>query len=278
MTGSHGWVTPGVARAVFATIAAFIGLRTVATAPAVAAGLRFDPAALAERPWSVATYPLVHESALHLAATSLLLLGLGPRVERALGQRLFLFFLLYCTVGAALAALAVAQLVPIPPLSGALAPALGLAFAHATLSDDREIALDPLPVRARVAVLAGGLVATVLVLGALRNQAGLSLGHVGAVAAAWLFFRLRGAVRPSEPVLPVAIRRPALAPAHAPRDARRAATPAPAAPAPTSMGVEEATEAVNRLLDKISRHGLDSLTAEERQLLTEYAERKKRRS
>ena len=44
------------------------------------------------------------------------------------------------------------------------------------------------------------------------------------------------------------------------------------------MGVEDAAEAVNRLLDKISAKGLESLTPEERRILKEYAERKQERS
>jgi hypothetical protein len=47
---------------------------------------------------------------------------------------------------------------------------------------------------------------------------------------------------------------------------------------PVSMGVEDAAEAVNRLLDKISAKGVESLTADERRVLTEYAQRKKEQS
>lgn len=277
MSGTtHGRVSPAVGRVIFTSIAAFVALRTVFTAPGVAAALRFDPARLADRPWSVFTFPLVHESVLHLLVTGLLVLAVGPRVERRLGARTFILFYAYAAAGAALTAVALAQLLPLAPMSGGLAPALGLVYAYAWVAGDREVTLDPLPLRARVVTLASVLALGLLVLGAARNGAGLSLAHFGAVPAAWLFFRLRGAGRRSEPALPLPIRRPVLAPL-VPRADQRA-TAAAGASAPTvSMGVEDAAEAVNRLLDKISAKGLESLTPEERRILTEYAERKKER-
>jgi membrane associated rhomboid family serine protease len=276
MNGStYGRVSPAVGRVIFASIAAFIALRTVFTAPGVAAALRFDPARLADRPWSVFTYPLVHESVLHLLVTSLLVLAVGPRVEQRLGVRTFILFYAYAAAGAALSAVALAQLLPLAPMSGGIAPALGLVYAYASLAGDREVSLDPLPVRARVVTLAAALVGGLLVVGALRNGTGLSLAHIGAVPAAWLFFRLRDLNRRAEPALPLPIRRPALAPMQAPRSGHGEAAPVPASAPPVSMGVEDAAEAVNRLLDKISAKGLESLTPEERRILTEYAQRKK---
>lgn len=278
MSGTtHGRVSPAVGRVIFASIAAFIALRTVFTAPGGAAALRFDPARLADRPWSVFTFPLVHESVLHLLMTALLILAVGPRVERRLGARTFILFYAYAAAGAALTAVALAQLLPLAPMSGGIAPALGLVYAYAWVAGDREVTLDPLPLRARVVTLAAVLAIGLLVLGAVRNGAGLSLAHFGAVPAAWLFFRLRGAGRRPEPALPLPIRRPVLAPLQVPRSDQRATAAAPASAPTVSMGVEDAAEAVNRLLDKISAKGLESLTPEERRILTEYAERKKER-
>jgi membrane associated rhomboid family serine protease len=275
---SNGRVSPAVGRVLFASIAAFIALRTVFTAPAVAAALRFDPARLADRPWTAFTYPLVHESVLHLLVTGLLVLAAGPRLERTLGARGFLVFYAYVAAGAALVGVALAQLVPFDPMSGGLAPALGLVFAYAWIAGDREVPLDPLPVRARIFTLATAVIGGALVLGAVRNEAGLSLAHLGGLPAAWLFFQLWKRAGPAEAVMPLPIRRPALAPMQLQRAEQVAAPETPHGPVPVSMGVEDAAEAVNRLLDKISARGLESLTPEERRILKEYAERKQERS
>lgn len=279
MSGAtNGRISPAVGRVISASIAAFIAFRTVFTAPGVAAALRFDPAGLADRPWTAFTYPLVHESVLHLLVTGLLVLATGPRVERTLGMRGFLLFYAYVAAGAALAGVALAQLVPFPPMSGGLAPGLGLVFAYAWIAGDREVALDPLPVRARILTLAVGVIGGSLVLGAVRNEAGLSLAHLGGLPAAWLFFRLWKGGRPADAVMPLPIRRPALAPMQVQRGEQVTAPEAPHGPVAVSMGVEDAAEAVNRLLDKISARGLESLTPEERRILKEYAERKPDRS
>ena len=278
---TSGRVSPAVGRLIFATVAAFIALRTVFTAPGVVAALRFDPHLLAERPWTPFSYVLVLENVLHLLATVLLLVVIGPRVERILGEHRFTLFYAYAAAGAALAAVPLSQLAPVNPMSGGLAPGLGLVYAYAWVAGDREVALDPLPIRARVITLAAALVGGAALWGAVRNAADLSLAHVAAVPAAWLFFRLLRTGRQAETVLPLPIRRPALAPMPV-RQADRAAAPAtPATPASTilvSMGVEDAAEAVNRLLDKISAKGLESLTPDERRILTEYAQRKKDQS
>jgi len=275
---TNGRLSPAVGRVVFASVAAFIALRTVFTAPGVAAALRFDPSLLTERPWTVITYPLVHESVFHLLVTGLLVVLVGPRVERALGARVFALYYGYTAAGAALAAVAVSQLVAVPPMSGGIASGLGLVFAYAWIAGDREVTLDPLPVRARVLTLAAGVIGGSLVLGAVRNTAGLSLAHLGAVPAAWLFFRLWKAGQRVEPVMPLPIRRPALAPIQVQRAEQASAPASPPGPIPVSMGVEDAAETLNRLLDKISAKGLESLTPEERRILKEYAERKQEHS
>lgn len=271
---------PGVARLLLVQVAAFVALSTVFTAPGVAAGLRFDPALLAARPWTLVTYALVHDGLGHLLVTSLLLGALGPIVERRMGTAPFLLYYLSCTVGAAALALLLAELVPLPPMSGAMAGAAGLAYAVARYEGDREIGLAPLPLEARVVVLATVAGVLVLLVGAMQNSGAISLGHVTAFGPAWLFFRIRTPRQPTLTTLPLPAVRASRAPVVTPGDdlARAALRPAPAtqvAPETPVVAVEDPAETLNRLLDKISAAGLESLTAEERQLLTELAERRK---
>lgn len=258
-----------------ANAAALVLLKAVLTAPAVLVLLRFDPGRFGSQPWTALTYPFVHTGLAHLAATTALLLWLGPGLERRMGSRLFLAFYLYSAAGAAAVAIALAALIPIPPLSGALAPILGLMYARAWFAEDEDVSLAPLPFRVRVRAVAALAGLAFLVLGLVLRWEGLSAAHLGGIGAGWLFFRIARFGRRPQAVVPMPLRRPVMAPA-------RLSAPSAAAPAPqveprtTSMGVEDAADALNRVLDKISASGFESLTPQERRLLTQYAERKRR--
>ena len=112
-------ITPWVTRVVAGLLGAYVLLATVFTAPSIAAALRLDPAIVAARPWTLLTYPLVHESPLHLLFVVALILLTGPVVERHLGNRGFVLFWVYCTVGTAVPAIVLASLATVPPISGA---------------------------------------------------------------------------------------------------------------------------------------------------------------
>lgn len=276
MTPSSSTSLPrsGVGRLAIANAAGLVVLRAVFTAPTVAAALRFDPGHFATRPWAALTYPFVHDSLSHLLITTVLLLWLGPNIERRMGARMFLLFYAYVAVGAAAVAVALATLLPVPPMSGALAPVLGVAYARAWFAEDEEVALDPLPLRVRVRVLTALVGVGLLVTGLVVGRESLSGAHFGGFVAAWLFFRIAHFGRRAQPVLQMPIRHPAMAPARLPAPSPSAA--AHAEPRTVSMGVEDAADVVNRVLDKISAYGLESLTPQERHVLTQYAERKKR--
>jgi hypothetical protein len=215
---------------------------------------------------------------LHLLFVVALLLLAGPVVERHLGSRGFVLFWIYCTVGTAVPAIVLASLTTVPPLSGALAPVLGIVFARAWFGEDDEMSLEPLPVRIRLRVLAAGLI-PVLVLPALiwRNHA-ISLAHLGGLPAAWLFLKLRGSGRRVHVPPPLPMRRPVMAPI---RLEAEAVTSTAATSPPSSVSVREIRRAtsdeVNRVLDKISALGMESLTEDERRILNEYSERQRRK-
>lgn len=270
-------ITPWVTRVVAGLLGAYVLLATVFTAPSIAAALRLDPASVGARPWTLLTYPLVHESPLHLLFVVALILLTGPVVERHLGNRGFVLFWVYCTVGTAVPAIVLASLATVQPLSGALAPALGIVFARAWFGEDDEVSLEPLPVRLRLRVLAAGLIPVLALPALVWSSSAISLAHLGGLPAAWLFLRLRGSGRRihAPPQLPM--RRPVMAPI---RLEVEAATTSAAASPPATVGMRETPRAtsdeVNRVLDKISALGMDSLTDDERRILHEYSERKRR--
>ncbi len=270
-------ITPWVARIGLGLAASFVILRTVVTAPEVAQALRFPAGAAADRPWTVLTYPLVHEGVLHLGAIVALLLVLGPAVERRLGGPAFLAFWWYCAAGAAVVGIALNAIGPVPPMSGGLAPALGLAFAYAWFDDDEEVRLDPIPVRVRVRLLILLLLLVAMVAGLIARQPALSIVHLGGVPAAWLFLRLRALGQRPPAAAPLPARRPVMAPIRLEVEAATttAATPPPAV-LPSRDPRRATSDEVNRVLDKISALGMESLTEDERRILTEYAARKRR--
>lgn len=270
-------ITPWVFRVAAGLAAAYVILATVLTAPSIAAALRLDPASVATRPWTLLTYPLVHESPLHLLFVVALLLLTGPVVERHLGSRGFVLFWIYCTVGTAVPAIVLASLASVPPLSGALAPVLGVVFARAWFGEDDEVSLEPLPVRLRLRVLAAGLLPLFVLPALIWHSNAISLAHLGGLPAAWLFLKLRGSGRRVHVPPQLPMRRPVMAPI---RLEVEAATSTAASSPPSSVSVRETRRAtsdeVNRVLDKISALGMESLTEDERRILNEYSERKRR--
>lgn len=269
--------TPWVPRLALSLAAIFVVLRTLVTSEAVQSALRFDPARLVEQPWTLLTWPLLHENVLHLGLVVGLLLLLGPLVERRLGGPAFLIFLGYCTVGTALASLAVASVVPVAPLSGGIGTMLGLAFAHAWFADDDELSLEPLPVRARVRLLIGAMAGLFFVASLVTRGSALSVAHLAGGPAAWLFLRIRSTGRRPAAAPPLPMRRAVMAPIRLEVEAATstAASPPPV-PAPSRDLRRATSDEVNRVLDKISATGMESLTEDERRILTEYAERKRK--
>ncbi|HSR14113.1 MAG TPA: rhomboid family intramembrane serine protease [Gemmatimonadales bacterium] len=277
MTVRRHAITPWVGRLALANAAILVVFRAVITGPGAPAALRFDPEAFPGGLTRALTYPFIHDSAFHLLLALVPLLLFGPPVERRFGGRGFLALYLYAATVAALVGVALAELTTVPAMSGALAPATGLLFAWAWLGRDDEVRLDPLAVRVRLGALGAFLLLTLTVTAAIVADHGLSLAHLGGALGAWIFFRLRALIRPDPPALPLPVRRASLAPMRVQvRESPPQEAPAsPPVPQP-SMGVEDAAEALNRVLDKISAQGIDSLTPQERRLLTNYAESKRR--
>lgn len=263
-------------------VGVWVLLAAVFTAPGLRQALQFDPGiTLSTRPWSMLTYPFVHDGPVHLAILAGLLLLVGPPVARRMGTRGFLLYWLYCSIGGVLAAMVASLMVPIPPLAGALAPTTGVALAWAWFRDPETFPLDPLPGRLsyRSLVVLAAIVAATLGL-AVAGSA-LSVAHLGGLGAGYVFLRIRTREGPKPPVTPLPIRHVVLTRARERSEAELEAEH------PTARSVEgparrraprreAGAEEINRLLDKISAAGLESLTADERRLLSEYSERKRR--
>ena len=260
----------------------------------------FQEGSLQRTVWSAGTYMFVHYSLWHLALNMYVLVLFGPRLERATGTRSFMLYYLWCGLGGSLFHLV---FVRTGVLIGSSAAVFGVMFAYWQQWPRDEIPLfGALPVRVPALVmllvtgnlLAGGL-------GGLMGgsgQAGLIyLAHVGGLAFGWLYFRtppaasldrLRQRISPApdyqDDVPPRAIPR-TLPRARAHRDevdeivAKSKAIvshqqpSARVAVAPGRPGPDIRASALDRVLDKISLSGLDSLTDDERALLDDMAKR-----
>ena len=203
------------------------------------------------RLWQPFTYMFLHGGFLHVLFNLLVLWMMGSAIERLWGTREFVTYYLACGLGAAALAFALPwtwdRLV-----IGASGAIFGVLTAFAVLFPHRTIYLwfvIPVPARYLVLILFG---LEVLLIGSRDGVA--HFAHVGGAVTgyAWLRLGLRDRVDP--------IgwwrrrRRPRLTvhPGGAPRPRRRAQE-----------------DEVDRILDKISRSGLQSLTPEESRTLEE---------
>jgi membrane associated rhomboid family serine protease len=265
--------------------------------------LGFQAGSLQRTLWSALTYMFVHYSAWHLALNTYVLLAFGPRLETAMGTRAFTLFYLWCGLGGAVAYM---LFVRNGLLVGSSAGVLGILFAYWYQWPDEEISLLG-AVRMRPWTVLMLLVGVILGLGAIGAGAEVAggvriayLAHVGGIAFAWLYMRtppaasierFRQRISPapdySQDETPRAI--PRTLPrsrSGAQRDdvdevvakskAVAAQQPRPmprVVAAPTARPREERVAELDRVLDKISLEGLESLTSSERALLDEMAKR-----
>jgi membrane associated rhomboid family serine protease len=241
--------------------------------------------------WTIGTHLFVHGGFWTLLLNVYLLFVFGPRLEQAWGTRVFRNFFLWCGLGGWLAHV---LLVRDGTLTGATGAALGVTVAYALRWPDDEVFLFltfPTPVRWLVTTLVG----ISLILGTIQSGDGAGLAyltHAGGIVAAWLFWRtstagagfdrLRQRVN-SVPDLPDEA--PRAVPRSMPRTRERArdiddivaqsqqavsqrVVPVPSAPA-RPQGDREGLTELDRVLDKISQLGIDSLTGDERRVLEE---------
>ena len=131
-------MTPWTGRLIVANAVIALLLATVLTSGRVVEALQFNPSfqQTINQPWTFFTYMFVHGGLLHLLFNSLGLYFFGPPLEEKLGGRSFLFYYLYCGVGAAIFALALSGLFRVDPFIGSSGAVLGLLLAFALFWPD----------------------------------------------------------------------------------------------------------------------------------------------
>ncbi|MGH7650698.1 MAG: rhomboid family intramembrane serine protease [Gemmatimonadaceae bacterium] len=284
--------SPRMTRAVQWLLALNIGVYflqlTLFGTDSIYSALALDPARFPGQWWTVVTYMFVHAWLAHLAFNMFTLWMFAPRLEHVWGTGPFVRFYLWCGVGGAIAHLIFAQHTAVIGASGAIS---GVLVAYALRWPDEEVYIfGVIPMKSRWLILA---MIGMNIIFALSPNSGIDwTAHVGGMGFGWLYLKLsslgglnrvRGWVSalPEESEdMPRAVprgRSPMREPmrgvdevvqrskAVALREAK------PVQHVPRQESPKEYAARVNRVLDKISQQGIESLTKDEKRLLEEMS-------
>lgn len=249
--------------------------------------LALDAVRFPETWWTAGTYMFVHSGVWHLALNMLTLWMFGPRVEEDWNAGGFLAFYTWCGLGGALTHLI---LVGGGLLMGASAAVSGVMVAYALRWPDEEVYLfGVIPMKTR------WLVAWMVIinLGMGIASAGSGIGwfaHLGGLGFGWMYLRISsfgGLDNVRRWVSPVPDM-PDETPRAIPRIRRQrereegiddvvtqsnAIVASPRSAVQAVKTSDPRAENMDAVLDKISQHGIDSLTHEERRLLENHSKR-----
>lgn len=285
----HPKLTPAVQALIAINVAVMFLQLTLVKYADVAAAFGFDSAALPGHWWTAITYMFVHAGPWHILANMYGLYLFGPRLEHTWGYRKFLWFYLLCGLGGVAFEM---LFIRTGSVVGASAGVFGVMTAYAMQWPDDEVSLlFVVPMRARTLIV--GLFVFNLVLGIAGTGDGANVAyfaHLGGAIAAYIYVRMALStgleqVRQRVANLPDADEPPRAIPRNMPRRERgdevddivakskAIAAKRVAALTPTSRRREPKAEELNRVLDKISEHGIESLTTDERKVLEEMSKR-----
>jgi hypothetical protein len=237
----------------------------------------------------------VHGGFWQLALNVYALWVFGPRVEWKWGSREFVRYYLFCGLGGWFAHLAFVPGNSV--LVGASAAVFGVMLAYASLwSGEQLFVFGVVPATVRwlvIFVVALNIVGGVTAAG---DQGGVAyLAHLGGLAAGWLYLRMTATMslnRLRQGVSPVPDEPEDVPPRAVPRALPRTRTrerdniddvvarsnamvAKHSTPRRAPRGPQGEPTALDRVLDKISAHGLESLTPDERKLLSDESRRRR---
>lgn len=268
---------------------------TIVPADAMQGALGFNFASAPSRWWTVLTYMFVHHDFWHLFWNMYALFIFGPRLEHLWGTKKFSFFYLLSGLGG-LICYSLFFRDSGSLLLGASGAIFGVMGAYALQWPKQEVYLFwVLPMRVLTLVLL--LVGFNLAMGVFGLAGGGTdvayFAHLGGFIVAWLYMRTPPSVsieqlRQRISQVPDTEDPPRAIPRALPRSRERveevdeivakskaiaAKRPTAVTPARKAAPRDLKAEDVNRVLDKISAEGLDSLTSEERAILEEMSRR-----
>lgn len=290
-------MTPAVQWLIAANVGVYFLQLMLFGADPVFRALGLNPGSFPAAWWTIATYMFVHAGLWHLAFNMLSLWMFGPRIESLWGARGFLYFYLWCGVGGSVAHL---LLEGNAGLVGASAAIMGVLLAYALRWPDEEVyVFGVMPMKTRWLVVWLALINLAMGVSSTRGGSGIGwFAHLGGLAFGWIYLRVsafggldnfRRWVSPVPEEPEDGIR---AVPRTRPRRDRsdrgdgidevvaksNAVAAKPAKPARSAIIPRASTESSRQpgerldvVLDKISKHGIESLTTEEVRLLEDMS-------
>ena len=246
-------MTPYVRILLFANIGVFFLQNTMEW---VTGAMIFIPRLILFRPWTIITYMFLHAGVMHLAFNMLGLFFFGPRVEDRLGSRSFLWLYMLSGIAGALLSLIMG---PSAAVLGASAAVFGIMLAFAWFWPDMPIHIwGIIPIPARMLVIITTVLSLWSGLGGARSNVA-HFAHLGGYAGAFLYLKWLDRKRGEFKKKAVGV----------PQTRELVFTKRPDVDLQKVHEVNR--DEVNRILDKISAHGMSALTAQERLFLSNFA-------
>lgn len=205
--------------------------------------------------WQFVTYMFLHGSFLHIGINMLMLWMFGTTIERVWGSQPYLWYYTVCGVGGAVATWLAgpgSQGMTI----GASGAVMGLLLAYALMYPDRHVYVwMVLPVKMKY--MMWFLVAVNMLSALGGRQDGIAyFAHLGGIAAGWIYLKQDWRLGAFGRKLRAKTARRKMA-----QNAERARR--------TEVDRDARMREVNRILEKINREGMDSLTQDELRTLRE---------
>ncbi len=258
-------ITPWVLRLIIANTVVWLASLAL---PAISQWLAFIPALTLVRPWTIVTYMFVHGGFFHLFFNMLVLFFFGPPLESMWGGREFLRFYLVSGLGGAFFSYLFAFNAGV---IGASAAIYGVMLAFAMNWPNMPIYIwGILPVKAKWLVIFAFAISFLSIAGQTMGGAPRDhiahFAHLGGFAAAFVYLKIQGDLTSRFKRLRKFVGRrktnvvPGGGGARAPQRPRR-------------RDEDRALDEVDKVLDKISRSGLQSLSPEELRILDEVSKR-----
>jgi rhomboid family protein len=268
-SGSPFSLTPWVRRIIIANAIVFLLTKTVFTGRWFVELFAFWPSTAFAQPWTFVTYMFLHGGFLHLAFNMLILFFFGTAVEERMGSAAFARCYFFSGLGGSVLSMALVSVWPFDFMVGASAAVFGIALAFAMEWPDAEVFVFPLPMPIRAKWLVIGMATIALASAMLRTNDGVAhLAHLGGFLFGFLYLRVLPRVR-DHTIMVSREKTDTRVLVHS--SAQEAANAERTEHLPRHER-QLTLEDVDRVLEKISATGMDSLTAAERTLLEERSE------
>ncbi len=263
-----GALTPWVQRIIIANVVVWLVMLAF---PGLRPALAFVPAEALSRPWTILTYMFAHgRGFLHIFFNMLILFFFGPPLESMWGGREFLKY--YFVTGLSAAALSFFS--PNVGVIGASGAIYGIMLAFAMNWPDMKVwvwFLFPVKIKWLVGFLAA--VSVLSLVGGEQNGVA-HWAHLGGFIGGFVYLKLSDqmAIQLGQLRRTVAKRKFDVSSG----DDRDAGASGPRPPRPGSREEERVLDEVDRVLDKISESGLQSLSDDELELLDRVSRKYRR--